>query len=276
MKSLMPLRLRKYLLKKKPTVALPPLLHIYPYRLSVLAIFKNEAFNMKVWIEHYLWMGVDHFFLIDNGSTDGSQQVLRPFIEKGIVSVFFMPEKWKQTEHYQYVYKNFIINKSQWVIVADLDEFWYVYRSTIRRELCNFQQYHVITSHWRWFGYDGNIQHPKDIRTTNLHRKKELQKDTKYIFQTKHVQPEQLWIHNVIGKVDKRIDASHTFRLNHYILQSREYFETVKMTRGAADSLQHEFVRNEEYFNLANADTDFLDTDLKEMVELYQRLETKS
>ena len=40
------------------------------YYLSILAIFKNEAMNLKEWIEHYILNGVEHFYLINNGSTD--------------------------------------------------------------------------------------------------------------------------------------------------------------------------------------------------------------
>jgi len=44
-------------------------------------------------------MGADHIFLIDNGSDDGSRNIIQPYVDKGIVSVFYMPEKFKQTEH---------------------------------------------------------------------------------------------------------------------------------------------------------------------------------
>ena len=40
------------------------------YRISVIAMFKNESMIIKDWIEHYLREGVEHFYLIDNGSTD--------------------------------------------------------------------------------------------------------------------------------------------------------------------------------------------------------------
>jgi hypothetical protein len=33
--------------------------------LSILAIMKNEAMNLKLWIDHYIYQGVDHFYLID-------------------------------------------------------------------------------------------------------------------------------------------------------------------------------------------------------------------
>ena len=38
--------------------------------LSVIAIFKNESHCIEEWVNHYLNEGVDHFYMIDNGSTD--------------------------------------------------------------------------------------------------------------------------------------------------------------------------------------------------------------
>lgn len=266
----MPKRLQQYLYKKKIPSKIQEQLSIpsqYPYYLSVLAIFKNEGMNIKLWIDHYLWMGVDHFFLIDNNSNDNSQEILKSYVEKGIVSVFFMPEKWKQKEHYQHVYKNHIKKNSKWVIVADLDEFWYVWQSTIRKELIHYEKYDVLLSNWRWFGSDNNIEHPADIRLKNIHRKKNLHRGTKYIFQSQNIKTEQIWLHNVLNHKGKMINVSNIFRLNHYPVQSREYFEKIKMTRGSANCIQHEYVRNEKYFISANEDTDYLDIDLKEMVE---------
>jgi hypothetical protein len=43
----------------------------------MLSIFKNEAVNMIPIIEHYLWQGIDHFFLIDNGSDDDYYHYLK-------------------------------------------------------------------------------------------------------------------------------------------------------------------------------------------------------
>ena len=36
------------------------------YYFSLLGIFKNEADGMQEWLEHYLWQGVEHFFIINN------------------------------------------------------------------------------------------------------------------------------------------------------------------------------------------------------------------
>ena len=46
------------------------------FHTSCLSIFKNETMNLKLWIEHYLWQGIEHFYLIDNGSDDNPLSIL--------------------------------------------------------------------------------------------------------------------------------------------------------------------------------------------------------
>ena len=79
---------------------------MYMYYLSVLCIFKNETMNLKTWINHYLWQGVDHFYMIDNGSDDNPLEILQDYINKGIITYFYRPERHQQIEHYKFVFDN--------------------------------------------------------------------------------------------------------------------------------------------------------------------------
>ena len=58
------------------------------YKLSIGALFKNESHSIKEWLEHYLYQGVEHFYLVDDDSTDNTREILKPYVEKGIVSLF--------------------------------------------------------------------------------------------------------------------------------------------------------------------------------------------
>ena len=40
------------------------------YNVSACAIFQNEAPYLKEWIEYHRLIGVEHFYLYNNGSTD--------------------------------------------------------------------------------------------------------------------------------------------------------------------------------------------------------------
>ena len=41
-----------------------------PYELGIVAIFRNEAKNLREWIEYHRLAGVEHFWLYNHGSTD--------------------------------------------------------------------------------------------------------------------------------------------------------------------------------------------------------------
>lgn len=107
------------------------------YNLSICAIFKNEALNLKEWIEYHRLFGVDHFYLYNIGSTDCFQVILDPYISEGIVTVINWPEilseqaddnayRWAlctQIPAYENA-ANFIArNETKWLVFVDINEF---------------------------------------------------------------------------------------------------------------------------------------------------------
>jgi hypothetical protein len=211
--------------------------------------------NLKLWIEHYLWQGVEHFYLIDNDSTDEPLSILQEYIDKGLVTYYFLPEKYKQAEHYRFVFDNENLKqKTKWLAVCDLDEFFY---GVDKKLTTNIQRldpyYHYILCNWHMFGSDGNIEHPEDIRTSITHRKTDLTM-TKYIFKTKLIKDcSHIWIHSLIDVpyINPKCirTANKLIKLNHYPIQSIEYFQKVKMTRGDVYWSTNVTDRNMDYFN---------------------------
>ena len=57
------------------------------YRLAAALIQKNEARYLKEWIEYHILMGVEHFYVYDHGSTDGSVEIWQPYIERGLAEL---------------------------------------------------------------------------------------------------------------------------------------------------------------------------------------------
>ena len=114
------------------------------------------------------------------------------------------------------------------------------------------------------FGSNNCIEHPKDIRISLTKRVKKLNINTKYIFQTKNINSSSVNIHWLNDGYTNNIELSEIFRLNHYPIQSKDFFEKVKMTRGAADDEKN--VRDWNYFDSYNIDTDYDDEDLKNMI----------
>jgi hypothetical protein len=120
------------------------------------------------------------------------------------------------------------------------------------------------------FGSDGLLHQPPDIRTAITHRVEPLHINTKCIFQTRNIESHQIGIHTIDGNQDQA-DGSITFRLNHYPIQSLEYFQKVKMGRGDVNSPSTDGIRDMDYFRRYDKDATFADTDLRDMVLLQQQ-----
>lgn len=92
------------------------------YKVSICAIFKNEALYLKEWIEFNHIVGVEHFYLYNNNSEDDYKQVLAPYIESGLVTLIEWPYNQKQMECYKECIKHFS-SETKWLGFIDIDEF---------------------------------------------------------------------------------------------------------------------------------------------------------
>ena len=247
-------------------------------KIYLLSQFKNETLNLKVWIDHYIWQGVDKIYLIDNDSDDNPLEILQPYIDKGIVDYTFNPEKYKQVEHYKEVIKNKNIqNEAKWLIICDLDEFFYAPNKKLSDVLPDFEQYDVIYSNWKMFGSNGLKEHPDDIRKSIIMREKELNIHTKYIVKIKNIDIDNVEVHEInshrcldwIRPIPENnnknfIIENDKIKLNHYPIQSLDFFKKVKMIRG--DGMTHHNVRDLTYFYDYDKNANYIDTELKEMI----------
>jgi FkbM family methyltransferase len=251
--------------------------YIDKYNLAVMAIFKNETMNLRVWLEHYLWQGVEHFYLIDNGSTDNPLEILQEYIDNGTVSYYYRPEKHQQVQHYQYIFDNENLKeKTKWLCICDLDEFFFGTNKKLINALTDdFDTYDVIYTHSFFYGSDNLIDHPKDIRTSIVNRTDDVINGIKYIFKPSSINDSsEIWIHWLVhpGTLQKKPGQNETFtdtkiRLNHYIIQSLEYFKNVKMPRGDVSILENENIRTMDVFYYYEKNAIIKDDILKQIIE---------
>lgn len=251
--------------QRLPLLTVETVVSSQTYNLCVLAIFKNETMNMKLWIDHYITQGVNHFYLIDNGSDDNPLNILQEYIDKNIVTYYSLPEQHKQSEHYRAVFtKENLKEKTKWLIVCDLDEFFFGTNETLSDALVQYEEYDIIYSNWLMFGSNGLIQHPKDIRIDNNTREEKLHALKKYIVKPDKIgDVDNIDIHEV-HNINNEIFVNDRIHLNHYSIQSLDFFEKVKMKRG--DAVYENNVRDMTYFNRYNENATFEDNLLKNIV----------
>ena len=225
------------------------------YNLSVGAVFKNESDSMKEWIDHYLFHGVDHFYLINDKSDDNFIEILQPYIDKNIVSLFNADWTYYLGRQRD-MYNTFILPKlkeSKWVLIEDLDEYmWSPERINLNTVLNGCSELGQIQVNHTLFGSNMHINQPESIvkhfnrRSVNCPCENEIG-NRKYFINTSF-EFTGLNIHhatfaNSEDEMNKFIILGpEWFIMNHYCCQSREFWEKVKCTRGDSD---HYIDRNE-------------------------------
>ena len=236
---------------------------------AIGAIFKNEAHIMKEWLNHYFYHGVDHIYLINDNSNDNFMDILTPFLDKKLVTLYDgndytksepktswgekFPEKFAgmQWRKYDFFFEEHF-KKYKWFGIFDLDEFLYspkcINTQDILKRLENYKQ---ISISWVHFGSSGFEKQPENVVKNFIKRARYgAHHSVKSIIKTDYgnVKEISLRIHmHSIGlsapmkaAFPPKFNVSHCkmgplLFVNHYRIQSKEFWTKIKMTRGDAD-----------------------------------------
>lgn len=231
------------------------------HSISVLAMLKNESSIIKDWIEHYLAEGVDHFYLIDNGTTDDTYKILSRYENyiTLIKDVRRMPTG-TQTFLMNAIYLHNIRNETEWVIICDVDE--YIYSRKEYPQIRDFlktipQNIDKIWIPWKCFGSNGHITQPDKVIKSFTKRQAGISikmEHGKVICRAKNLikilsggNMADLSRHNsyylcnmqllsTIKHADDIILEDQKLHLNHYMLMSEEYYKNNKCVRGGGET----------------------------------------
>lgn len=125
------------------------------YNLSICSIFKDEAKNLRSWIDYHRNFGIDHFYLYNIGSRDSFQAVLNPYIREGVVTLINWPAIINQpgnTPFYTWALStqvpayenavNFIaIRDTKWLVLLNVNEFLICPQGNIKDLLNKYDEY---------------------------------------------------------------------------------------------------------------------------------------
>ena len=232
--------------------------------LVVCAIAKDEGPYFQEWIEWHLSQGVERFYIYDNESSDGTREILEPYIQKGIVVYKYWPGYRRQLAAYDDCLENYRFD-SRWIAFIDLDEFIVpVKDASIPEFLKRFENFAGVEINWLIYGSGGMKtkmpgtmmerfkRHSKPDHRLNRHVKSivdprrvftmigchEAAKISGYIADS-HGEP-------VRKNFRERVPQQDIIRINHYAVRSYEEF-TEKQARGRASGTQRTV--KDEYFN---------------------------
>lgn len=240
------------------------------YNLVVVCTFKNESMILESWLHHYIQEGVEHFYVIDNGSQDDYMAIMQRTHGNMITLVrdSSPPQIGLQDILMNKYFTALIIAEANWVMVVDVDEYLY----PADRHACISDVLAGLPSNifrvwmpWKVFGSNGHIKQPLAGMVPSFTKRgpvhinldkhalgygKTIARVTNQLHLLTHSSSTGnnsaihfsngtlLVLGDHMAKVvvtDESI-RSHPLHLNHYMFQSREYYETVKCSRGGGQS----------------------------------------
>jgi glycosyltransferase involved in cell wall biosynthesis len=231
------------------------------YSISVLAMFKNESSIIQEWLEHYLAEGVQHFYLIDNGTTDNTNYILSRYSQYiTLIKDVKRMETGTQSFLMNTIYLHKIRKETEWVIICDVDE--YIYARNEYNQITDVlktipRNIEKIWIPWKCFGSNGNKTQPINVMKSFTKRQSAISikiEHGKVICRSKHLikivsggNMVELTDHNAYYLCDGQIfdNVKHAddiilndqnLHLNHYMLMSEEYYKTIKCVRGGGET----------------------------------------
>lgn len=230
----------------------------YQYDFAICSLFRDEARFLKEWIEFHQLLGVQHFYLYNHLSQDEYQEVLNPYIQKGIVELVQIQKEPANVHEWHdvqlWAYNDAVVKargKVKWLAILDSDEFLF---PTHQNNLVEFFKKYEGMAHiggvcvnWVMFGTSFVAKVQEDqlmIETLTLCEKKG------YDHFKSIVRPERVAVccsaHYCLynpGIIHCTAENSpvlppfvqiQNIRINHYWTRDEEFFYNIKVPRRMA------------------------------------------
>ena len=185
------------------------------HNLVVACVFKNEAPILKEWILHYLKWGVEHFYLVNDYSTDNYLDIIKDY------PVTLFQNDFQEGSELTLIYDRYFKEiPSKWVAILDLNEFMWSPSGGIQETLDDsVSQIKIDLLH---FGSSGHVTQPESVVQGFTKRAKfntsTIYYSYKSIYQTKYLTCFGVNGHRVNGQtIHYKGNDNPKLIINHYI-----------------------------------------------------------
>lgn len=258
------------------------------FYLSLCCIIKDEAAYVEEWMRYHLSIGVEHFYVYDNGSQVPIKQTLKELNLLQYATVFEITGTRRQNKAYRHCIRAFKYT-SRWIGFIDIDEF-IVAKSTrgdLPLFLKDYEAYGGLGINWLIFGSGGRIEKSdKPQLESFLLRSEESFSPNLHIKSI--VQPKRVRrlgsVHNFFCKKPyycvnenyQLIDSPFSdpvsvskIQLNHYYCRSLQEYNN-KIKRGFADATRQRTLK--EFYYHDDESNKVKDTVILEVLEYRNKL----
>jgi len=144
--------------------------------LAVCAIFRDEAPVLAEWVLFHRLMGVERFYLYDNGSVDDPGSVLRPFVEEGWLEHRPWPIPFRESAARK-AYADALARARgavRWLACIDIDEFLFAPQGgTLPSVLRGFEAHPGVVVRWQCYGSSGQVARTDEPVISRFRRRAE-------------------------------------------------------------------------------------------------------
>ena len=197
-------------------------------KVSICLLIKDENKYIKEWISHHINIGIDHFYIYDNGSAVPISKTVLESFDDGLFTFI----DWSglhdsmQIEAYNHCIKNFG-HESEWIAFIDTDEFIHWSSEDV---LDKYSQFDSIRIEWVLYNANGLLKYddrPVQERFTRSLKYNKLGYQYKSI-----VHPSKVNRMDVHDADTCNVTTADDIVLNHYYTRSLEEWEE-KIIRGS-------------------------------------------
>ena len=120
--------------------------------LAACLCFKDSASYLAEWLAFYRAVGVERFYLYDNGSTDDYLPVVEPYIGRGLAVL----TRWPGSQQQSAIYNDCLNRRrreARWIAFMDDDEFlWPVVDPDLKTAMQRYEEYAGVAACWFLYG----------------------------------------------------------------------------------------------------------------------------
>jgi hypothetical protein len=221
------------------------------WRLAAMIRVKDEARFLPEWLAHHLELGVEHVVVYDNNSTDGTAEVVAPFVAEGVVTLVPWPAvPASPSSHVDFLTR--FGPDCEWAAFLDADEFLIESQpGALAAALVAVGDAPALAVPWRYFGSAGYDRVPPGLVTERFdHAAPDLCFHVKVIARPAAVHRYRN-SHNFYyrrGRLARTAQGRRVFgsfvrppadppalHIHHYVYRSRQDYEH-KVARGFVDA----------------------------------------
>ncbi len=226
-------------------------------KIAICAIFKDEARDLLEWLAFHKMIGVDLFFLYDNGSSDGGSDLIRRSDFARNVTLTDWAERPGQLSAYNHFRVHYAPDFT-WAGFIDIDEFIVPLAGSSIREILMrklYQPFAQVLLQWLVFGPSSHDRRPPGLvlgnYTWRLPETFSTSRHIKALVRPGQMRGIDYTPHaaecsgpacnargeEVLPYAIQRVECHEVMIVHHYFTKSREDWE-LKRRRGRGDSLE--------------------------------------